>query len=47
MYSVTALAYLVGLAASMPLANTGLSLAANNVAVYWVGYGTLLPNALS
>lgn len=35
MYSVTALAYLVGLAASMPLANTGLSLAANNVAVYW------------
>ncbi|KFY12422.1 hypothetical protein V491_06799 [Pseudogymnoascus sp. VKM F-3775] len=35
MYSITALAYLVGLAASMPLANTGLSLAANNVAVYW------------
>lgn len=35
MYAITALAYLAGLAASMPLANTGLSLASNNVAVYW------------
>ncbi|KFX90769.1 hypothetical protein O988_08044 [Pseudogymnoascus sp. VKM F-3808] len=35
MYAITALAYLAGLAASMPLANTGLSLTSNNVAVYW------------
>lgn len=35
MYAITALACLVGLAASMPVANTGLSLASNNIAVYW------------
>ncbi|KFZ10554.1 hypothetical protein V502_08063 [Pseudogymnoascus sp. VKM F-4520 (FW-2644)] len=53
MYAITALAYLAGLAASMPLANTGLSLASNNVAVYWgqnshnVGTGPLAQQRLS
>lgn len=35
MYAITALAYLAGLAASMPVSNTDISLASNNVAVYW------------